>query len=170
MEAGGESQADEFEPVDPFDTGRDGESDGGEVAAGDGGREQEARGDARAVEPPSLIRASDLLDEEAEPAELGFEPGNLYRGQQIMDTREAQDPAHTYLFDEATAPLGVVRSFYVQSKDGTYGLVPWAGSTIIWPHEQAWTQDLYHAQMAPEKVAQRKAFIDAYAKKQKEKK
>jgi hypothetical protein len=32
--------------------------------------------------------------------------------------------------------------FYVESGDGTVGLVPWPGSQIVWPWEQAWLVDM----------------------------
>lgn len=108
---------------------------------------------------PDLIRASDLEAEPPEPAELGFEPDGMYQGFLIIPDAKPQDEAHAYLFDEATAPLGQVRSFYVTSKEGTPGLVPWAGAKPIWPHEMAWTQDLYHAQQTPEKIAFRAEYV-----------
>jgi len=114
-------------------------------------------------EPAKLIVASDLLPEEErdpEPAELGFTLGDMYLSNKIVRDAPPQDPRHAYLFDPATAPTGRVRAFYVVSPEGTYGLVPWPGSTIIWPWEKAWEQDLYHEKQTPEK----QAYYAAYAK------
>jgi hypothetical protein len=33
-------------------------------------------------------------------------------------------------------------SFYVESKSGTTGWVPWVGSPVVWPWEAAWEADL----------------------------
>lgn len=114
-------------------------------------------------EPPRLARASDLLAEEIEPAEMGFEPGNRYNGLQIVSL-PPQAPEHAWLFDPATARGGTVRAFYVQSDSGMVGLVPWPGSAIIWPYEQAWVQDLYHEKFSPE----RKAIFERFIKSQQE--
>ena len=110
---------------------------------------------------PTLMRASDLEEEPPEPAELGFEPLGRYRGQDVVDV-EPQDARHAYLFDPKTAPTKRVRAFYVRSKQGTFGLVPWPGSTIIWPWEKAWEQDLYHEKKTPAKKAAMAAFVKTH--------
>ena len=103
----------------------------------------------------SLVPASALEEEEPEPAELGFEPGNLYKGFPMVPDPGIEMHAH------------LERRFYVGSPKGTVGLVPWAGSTIIWPWEAAWAQDLYHEAQTPRKQAIMEAFAKSHAKKEK---
>lgn len=45
--------------------------------------------------------------------------------------------------------------FYVTSKRGTVGWVPWPGSVVVWPHEQAWEIDRLQVASTPGKPAAR---------------
>ena len=90
------------------------------------------------AEPRStLVTASSLLDPSDDQDEGDFEPGGKYKGFEIMPPREWPTvPNH----------LSLPRRFYVRFND-TVGLVPWAGSKIIWPWESAWDQDLHRDQV-----------------------
>jgi hypothetical protein len=105
-----------------------------------------------APEPPSMTpyereiasrvtTASALLPDDEfnqEPAELGFEPDNKYLSFPILGEEEWPDiPRHQ---------IWKTR-FYVVSPRGTVGVVPWAGSSVIWPWERAWGTDLHRAQV-----------------------
>ena len=59
-----------------------------------------------------------------------------YRGFFVAHV-DVQDERHRYLFEREE-----VKSFYVRNEEGTVGLVPFPASTIVWPHEKAWEQDL----------------------------
>jgi hypothetical protein len=109
VEAGSESQGSEPEFVDPFDSERDGESDGGEVEA---------------VEPPALpplMRASDLLppEEEDDGAEVPPTPEEADLQSLPLAQREARklaamSPEQRERYDKATAELmamPVVKAF-----------------------------------------------------------
>lgn len=50
---------------------------------------------------------------------------------------EVQDPRHAYLFSQERD-----RAFYVRAHDDMIGLVPFPNSTIVWPWEAGWAQDL----------------------------
>jgi len=50
---------------------------------------------------------------------------------------EVQAPEHEYLFRQETP-----RAFYVRDVEGKVGLVPFPNSTVVWPWEPAWAQDL----------------------------
>ena len=90
-----------------------------------------------AGEPPTLLRASQLLDPDDDQDEGDFEPGGLYKGFEIIPPREwPHVPAHAVL----------QRRFYVRFND-TMGLVPWPGSKIVWPWENAWEQDLHREEV-----------------------
>lgn len=125
--------------------------------------------------PANLMRASDLPGGEMpEPAELGLEPNDYYKGFKILRDLPVQDERHAYLFDPATVPGGHVRAFYVLHEKGegqsdmhhdVIGLVPWLGSTVIWPWELAWTQDLYHEKQDPQRQALMAAFVKSKEKK-----
>lgn len=66
-----------------------------------------------------------------------FWKNGRYRGFEIAYVA-VQIPEHKYLF--ARKPP---RSFYVRSKGGTIGLVPFPNSIVVWPWEvPAWKQDL----------------------------
>lgn len=54
-----------------------------------------------------------------------------------------QAPEHEYLFKQKRD-----RAFYVHDKDGNLGLVPFPNSTVVWPWEPAWLQDLAPANRA----------------------
>lgn len=79
-----------------------------------------------------------------------------YRGFFIAHV-SVQDPRHEYLFKQETG-----RAFYVKSPNGVVGLVPYPNSTIVWPHELAWTQDL-----APENKGKPRVDLKASQKKEK---
>jgi len=115
--------------------------------------------------PAELMRGSDFEETPPEPAELGLEPDDFYQGYKILRDLPPQDERHEYLF-EGENP----RAFYVlhakrpDDKGGHHdviGLVPWLGSTVIWPWEKAWEQDLYHEKQSPERQAIMAAFIKA---------
>ena len=115
--------------------------------------------------PADLMHGSDLEETPPEPAELGLEPDDFYQGYKILRDLPPQDERHEYLF-QGEHP----RAFYVlhakrpDDKGGHHdviGLVPWLGSTVIWPWEKAWEQDLYHEKQTPERQAIMAAFIKA---------
>ena len=130
----------------------------------------------------NLKRGSDLEAEEPEPAELGLELDDRYippsfppqfiskdfKGFKILRDLPPQDERHEWLFDPATTTPGRRNAFYVQADDGTIGLVPWLGSTVIWPWEKAWEQDLYHEKQTPlkQKLMAEFAKNPKYAKKE----
>lgn len=69
---------------------------------------------------------------EAELEGLGLDSEReRYKGFPIVQI-DWQHPLH------ATRP----DSFYVVTDRGTYGWVPWLGSTVVWPWEAGWVQDL----------------------------
>lgn len=82
-----------------------------------------------------LTTASALTDEISEPAELGFGPDGRYKGFQIIPSGQLPPglPA---------VHAGLSERFYVASPRGNVGLVPWAGSVVVWPWERGWLQDL----------------------------
>lgn len=89
------------------------------------------------AEPP-LMMASQLLDPADE--DMGdFEPGGRYRGFQIL-------PRHLWPDEPQHARWGETR-FYVTSPSGAVGMVPWAGSVIVWPWDAAWNLDLHREQV-----------------------
>ena len=79
-----------------------------------------------------LVTASDLIDHEDEPAELGFEPDNKYLSFQIIGEQDWPDVRRHQLWKQR---------FYVISPRGVIGLVPWPGSRIVWPWDAGWTVD-----------------------------
>jgi len=81
----------------------------------------------------TLVTASSLLPSGYEEDEGDFEPGGRYRGFEIVPPAE---------WPQLRMHAHVRRRFYVRHND-TMGLVPWPGSKIIWPWEQAWEQDLH---------------------------
>lgn len=89
---------------------------------------------------PAMVRASDLSD--VDPDQGDFEPGGLYKGFRIL-------PSHLWPADEWTPShqLRYPGRFYVESPAGTPGLVPFAGSMVVWPWERAWSQDLNRPQV-----------------------
>lgn len=66
---------------------------------------------------------------------------NTYKGLPIKMPSEIgwQHPKHSWRKD----------SFYVQTRSGIYGWVPWIGSQIVMPIELAWIQDLAGNKVAP---------------------
>jgi hypothetical protein len=97
---------------------------------------------------PGLVRARDLIA--SEDLDQGdFEPGGLYKGFQILP-REQWPPESDLTPDPERGIVGhanQTRRFYVVSPLGTVGLVPWEGSQVVWPWEQAWRQDLYRPEV-----------------------
>jgi len=84
----------------------------------------------------SLTSAASLQDPD-DWDDGDFEPGGRYKGFVMVPAPERVPDAH------AAHP----HRFYVASPRGTIGLVPWAGSKIIWPWEQGWEQDLHRSQV-----------------------
>jgi|SRR5580765_5648972 len=88
-------------------------------------------------EPPGLMRASDLVTDEEDLDAGDYEPvpgGTLYKGFRVCTGGDIPVvKAHAHLRGR----------FYVESPEGSAGLVPWDGSQIIWPWEAAWAQDLH---------------------------
>lgn len=79
-------------------------------------------------------RASDLETSPPEDEELGFSQDDTkYRG--FPRSPEVTKPLHP--------KHDLKRGFYVRStRERTHGYVPWPGSTIVWPWETGWEQDL----------------------------
>ena len=122
-----------------------------------------------------LVPASALETEPTEPAELGLEPDDHYRGHKILRDLPVQDERHAWMFDPATnrgrQPFYVLHSKREGDGDAhqdVIGLVPWLGSAVIWPWEKAWEQDLYHEKQTPEKQAIMAAFKKHHERKAKE--
>jgi hypothetical protein len=85
---------------------------------------------------PKLSRASDLVSDPEELDVGDWEPGNKYKGFDVVSRDEWPE-------DHEKLHGNLPRRFYVRSMSGQIGLVPWDGSRITWPWEQGWTQDLY---------------------------
>lgn len=66
--------------------------------------------------------------------DMGDFEGGRYRGFLILDGIPPETPA---------THQSLPRRFYVTSPNGTPGLVPFPGSTVIWPWERGWVQDLH---------------------------
>jgi hypothetical protein len=102
-------------------------------------------GDETPPEPPERVRlepelplvtAASLLDDADE--DVGdFEPGGRYKGFTILSEGEWPDDL------PASHGKAFPGRFYVYSPLGKVGLVPWPGSVIVWPWEQAWDTDLH---------------------------
>jgi hypothetical protein len=86
-------------------------------------------------EYPPLVRASDLVAADEDVGD--FEPGGRYKGFTILS--EDEWPDHL----PASHGRAFPGRFYVYSPLGKVGLVPWPGSVIVWPWEQAWHTDLH---------------------------
>jgi hypothetical protein len=89
-------------------------------------------------EKAGLVTAASLLDPDHDPDEGDFEPG-LYKGFAILPRDQWPRDKWTVKHEKCWGE----KRFYVQSGEGTPGLVPWPGSQIVWPWERAWTVDLY---------------------------
>ena len=90
------------------------------------------------VRASSLVRDPDALDVgDYEPGENGV---TLYKGFPVL-------PREGWPADHETLHGNQKRRFYVISPAGTVGLVPWDGSQIIWPWDQAWVQDLHRSEV-----------------------
>lgn len=76
-----------------------------------------------------------------------------YRGYEIAFVN-VQHPAHERLFRQTQHETGERwhRAFYVRASDSTIGLVPFPNSTVVWPWEAGWIQDL--ARDSKEKMVQ----------------
>ena len=130
-----------------------------------------------AIAALDIKRGSDLEETPPEPADLGLEPGDYYMGHRILRDLPPQDPRHEWLF----GPEGAARHrqpFYVLHSKGegegdahrdVIGLVPWLGSTVIWPWEKAWEQDLFHEKKDPKYQAIFAGFRKADAERAKKK-
>jgi hypothetical protein len=71
------------------------------------------------------------------PRELPFFwADGKYRKFEIVYVK-VQAKEHEYLFKQKTD-----RTFYVHDKEGNIGLVPFPNSTVVWPWEMGWLQDL----------------------------
>lgn len=94
---------------------------------------------APALESLGLVTAASLVDGPPdEPAELGFEPDDRYLGFAIVPRHLwPLEPRHEHFTER----------FYVETVEGTLGLVPWPGSKIVWPWERAWQQDLHRTEV-----------------------
>jgi hypothetical protein len=87
--------------------------------------------------PPSpLVTAASLLDPEADQDEGDFEPG-MYKGFEILHESE---------WPRVQRHLHLPRRFYVRHNDAV-GMVPWAGSMIIWQWDEAWEQGGYKTEV-----------------------
>ena len=93
---------------------------------------------------PDLVRASDLVTDPETLDQGDYEPGpegdTLYKSFPIL-AREDWPEDHEALHGNQK------RRFYVRSYGGVTGMVPWDGSQIVWPWEQAWVQDLYRPEV-----------------------
>jgi len=78
---------------------------------------------------PALTTAASLLDPTDDGDQGDFEPG-LYKGFEILHPSE---------WPSVKAHAHIQRRFYVRHND-TVGLVPWPGSMIVWPWDEAWDQ------------------------------
>jgi len=99
-----------------------------------------------------ITTAAALTHDEFEPADLGFEPDNRYLTFEILGEQD---------WPTITSHQIWKTRFYVASPRGTVGVVPWAGSRVIWPWERAWGTDLHRAEVESflkedEKKAKRK--------------
>jgi hypothetical protein len=91
----------------------------------------------QAPEPPSpLVTASSLLDPSDDQDQGDFEPG-LYKGFEILHETE---------WPRVERHLHLRRRFYVRHNDAV-GMVPWAGSMIIWQWDEAWEQGGYKTEV-----------------------
>jgi hypothetical protein len=92
--------------------------------------------------PAGLGTARDLLPPDADEDEGDFEPGGLYKGFRILPEHlwpaDTEVPRHSERWPQR---------FYVSSSSGAPGLVPWAGSQIVWPWERAWSVDLHRTEV-----------------------
>jgi len=77
-------------------------------------------------------------DDFSEPADLGFEPDNRYLSFEIVGEQDWPTNTRHQLWK---------RRFYVRSPRGTIGVVPWAGSRVIWPWEAAYGADLHRSEV-----------------------
>lgn len=82
---------------------------------------------------PSLVTAKSLMSEEVDEGD--FEPGGRYKGFEILPPSD---------WPAVKAHAHIQRRFYVRHND-TVGMVPWAGSVIIWPWERGWDADLHRS-------------------------
>jgi hypothetical protein len=89
---------------------------------------------SRASRLPAMTTASALIEEESEPADLGFEPDNRYLSFQILGEQDWPDVSRHQIWKQR---------FYVLSPKGIVGVVPWPGSRIIWPWETGWQADMH---------------------------
>jgi hypothetical protein len=89
--------------------------------------------------PAGFVSARDLLPEGYDEDEGDFEPGGLYKGFRIL-------PEHLWP-DEPRHAVRWPSRFYVSTDRDTPGLVPWAGSQIVWPWERAWSVDLHRTEV-----------------------
>jgi hypothetical protein len=87
--------------------------------------------------PAGLGTARDLLGPDADEDMGDFEPGGRYKGFEIV-------PAPS---DAPVAHLHWPARFYVSSRSGLVGLVPWPGSQVVWAWERGWTVDLHRPQV-----------------------
>jgi hypothetical protein len=143
MEAGGESQGDGPEFVDPFDTGRDGEGDVGEVEVVDVSEEKSL---------PPLMRASDLLPK-AEPVEDD--------GDEVPPTPEEAELQSLPLAQREQLKLSRMTPEQRARYDAAQAEI------MSMPAVSAFAAE--EDRVRASKEATSKAFIEAYRKKQKEK-
>lgn len=96
----------------------------------------------------SLVTASQIAEVEDDQGDFGPDG---YKGFAIVERHLWPDePQHAIW----------AQRFYVASPLGSLGVVPWAGSTIIWPWMKAWQADLHREQVdsflrEPEKKAKK---------------
>lgn len=79
--------------------------------------------------PEGLLTAASLLDPGDDQDQGDFEPG-MYKGFEILHETE---------WPRVERHLHLHRRFYVRHNDAV-GMVPWAGSMIIWQWDEAWEQ------------------------------
>lgn len=88
------------------------------------------------VGKPALVTAASLLDPDADQDQGDFEPG-MYKGFEMLHESE---------WPRVERHLHLHRRFYVRHNDAV-GMVPWAGSVIIWQWDEAWEQGGYKTEV-----------------------
>jgi hypothetical protein len=96
---------------------------------------------------PPLATARSLLPPDYDEDDGDFEPG-LYKGFAILPPSEWPDEAHRFPTSELAGHANQRSRFYVRHND-TVGLVPWPGSKVIWPWDEAWMQPDYRSDVTP---------------------
>lgn len=93
-----------------------------------------------------FVPAADLT---GEPPLETPEPGEWYRrlpggpSFRVVERGWALPVHQAWALKRAKQDPPVGAPFYVESKKGTLGWVPWPGSVIVWPWERAWQMDLF---------------------------